>query len=361
MTEFSAENPFSAGPPQGKKRPLGGQQAEGAAWRFSFLERSFRGLVNQGGECLHVAAIYLGIAVLVTMGLSLTVPSLRIQSRNMHDALVATLRPDVMQGGASATSYASYAQASDAILANAIDAGAGPELAAGTGQDDTGAAAGGESAAGAAHPGKGVATLVAGGAAVALPEHQAGVSLHGGNIARVELGLPGYFSRALGVAAEGLSIPHVSKAQAEALRSYIARKYKIAYNAAGVLIKTAFTVGKEQHLDPQLLLAVIAIESRYNPLAESHVGAQGLMQVMTNVHKDKFARFGGGLAAALNPIANIRVGSQILKDCIKRRGSVQGGLACYVGATGPNDGGYGAKVLAEQRRIALASGIPIQK
>jgi len=29
-----------------------------------------------------------------------------------------------------------------------------------------------------------------------------------------------------------------------------------------------------------------------------------------------------------------------------------------VGATGPSDGGYGAKVLAERRRLSLASGIP---
>ena len=113
-------------------------------------------------------------------------------------------------------------------------------------------------------------------------------------------------------------------------------------------------------VDPQLLLAVIAIESRYNPYAESHVGAQGLMQVMTKVHKEKFEAYTDGPIAALNPIANIRVGSQILRDCIKRRGSLEGGLACYVGATGPSDGGYGAKVLAERRRIALASGIPIR-
>ena len=360
MTEFSEKNsPFSAGP----KRSPGRRQAEGPARGLAFMSRTFRGLVNQGGECLHVASIYLGIAVLVTMGLSLTVPSLRLQSRNMHDALVATLRPDVMQGGASATSYASYAQASDAILANAMDTDLGSELA--MDEDQAGTAAAGAAAGGApaAKDANAAAILVAGGAAVAAPGLQAGAPMHAeSNIAKAEQASSSYFLRALGAAARGhLSIPHVSKAQAEALRSYIARKYKIAYNAAGVLIKTAFTVGREQHLDPQLLLAVIAIEARYNPLAESHVGAQGLMQVMTNVHKDKFAHFGGGLAAALNPIANIRVGSQILKDCIKRRGSVQGGLACYVGASGANDGGYGAKVLAEQRRIALASGIPIQK
>jgi soluble lytic murein transglycosylase-like protein len=116
-------------------------------------------------------------------------------------------------------------------------------------------------------------------------------------------------------------------------------------------------VARQRELDPQLVLAVIAIESRYNPFAESHVGAQGLMQVMTRVHKEKFVDFADGVDAALNPLANIQVGTQILYDCIKRRGSIRGGLACYVGATGPGDGGYGNKVLAEMRRIALASGI----
>src|SRR3546814_1399130 len=170
-----------------------------------------------------------------------------------------------------------------------------------------------------------------------------------------------HFGRALKASAGGLHSDGISSAQAQALRSYIARKYRIASSVAGVIIETAFQVGREKELDPQLLLAVIAIESRYNPYAESHVGAQGLMQVMTKVHIEKFDPYGEGAAAALNPIANIRVGAQILYDCIKRRGSIKAGLACYVGATGPSDGGYGAKVLAEQRRIALASGIPIEK
>ena len=43
-------------------------------------------------------------------------------------------------------------------------------------------------------------------------------------------------------------------------------------------MNTVYKVGREKQLDPLLLLAVIAIESRYNPLAESHVGAQGLMR-----------------------------------------------------------------------------------
>lgn len=146
--------------------------------------------------------------------------------------------------------------------------------------------------------------------------------------------------------------------QAEALRNYISRKYKVAYDATGPLLNTVYKVGREKQLDPLLLLAVIAIESRYNPLAESHVGAQGLMQVMTSVHQDKFDAVGKN---PLDPGANIAVGATILRDCINRRGSVDGGLACYVGSTGPDDNGYGAKVQAERRRLALASGIALAR
>lgn len=153
--------------------------------------------------------------------------------------------------------------------------------------------------------------------------------------------------------------PGLTTAQGQALRAYIARKYRIAENVAASLINTVFEVGAEKDLDPQLLLAIIAIESRYNPFAESHVGAQGLMQVMTSVHKEKFDEFAGKQYAAIDPDANIRVGAQILSDCLQRRGSIRGGLACYVGAVGPSDGGYGARVIAEWRRLALESGIPI--
>ena len=158
------------------------------------------------------------------------------------------------------------------------------------------------------------------------------------------------------------SLPGVSANQALLLRDYIARKFKVARNVTGSLILTVYETAREKDLDPLLVLGVIAVESRYNPFAESHVGAQGLMQVLTRVHVEKFDEFYGGGLSALNPVANVRVGTRILRDCIKRRGSVDGGLACYVGATGPNGGsGYAARVQAERQRIALESGIPLGK
>ena len=107
----------------------------------------------------------------------------------------------------------------------------------------------------------------------------------------------------------------------------------------------------EVKLDPLLILAVMAIESGLNPFAESPMGAKGLMQVMAKVHHDKFEQV-GGQQAALNPVANIKVGALILKDYVKRTGSVEGGLKTYVGAADlETDSGYGAKVLAEYKKL----------
>lgn len=132
--------------------------------------------------------------------------------------------------------------------------------------------------------------------------------------------------------------------------TYLARRYRVAQDAIGKVVKTAFQTGREVGLDPLLLLAVMAVESGFNPYAESGVGAQGLMQVMSSVHSEKFAYF-GGTDAALQPLVNIQVGALVLKDCIARGGSLSDGLRYYVGAASSNDGGYGAKVITERDRL----------
>jgi hypothetical protein len=150
--------------------------------------------------------------------------------------------------------------------------------------------------------------------------------------------------------------------QQKYVTEWLSRRYRVAGDAANMLVSTAYSTAHEIKLDPLLILAVMAIESGLNPFAESPMGAQGLMQVMSKVHSDKFEEV-GGKAAALNPVANIRVGSQILKDYVTRTGSVEGGLKTYVGAAAfEDDSGYGNKVLAEYRRLKqVASGknVPI--
>lgn len=145
--------------------------------------------------------------------------------------------------------------------------------------------------------------------------------------------------------------------QQKRVTEWLSKRYRVAGDATNMLVSAAYLTAKEINLDPLLILAVMAIESRFNPFAESPVGAQGLMQVMSKVHHDKFADMGGA-QAALNPVANIRVGSLILKEYVTRGGSVEAGLKRYVGAAEmESDDGYGAKVLGEYDRLkAVAAG-----
>ena len=146
-----------------------------------------------------------------------------------------------------------------------------------------------------------------------------------------------------------------SDPQQKRIVQYLARRYRVADGAARMLVTTAFQIGKEKNLDPLLILSVVAIESSLNPFAESAMGAQGLMQVMTRVHAQRFEPHGGE-TAALDPVANMKVGASILHELISRGGSVERGLQLYVGAGNmPDDGGYGARVLGERSRLQLAA------
>lgn len=150
--------------------------------------------------------------------------------------------------------------------------------------------------------------------------------------------------------------PRVLTREQAAVAHWISRRYRVAPEPISRLVKEAWYVGQRVGLEPTLILAIMAVESSFNPFAQSAVGAQGLMQVMTRVHDDKYEAFGGSLAA-FDPVTNLRVGVQVLKECITRAGSLEGGLRFYVGAANlPEDGGYASKVLAEQANLRMVAG-----
>lgn len=133
-----------------------------------------------------------------------------------------------------------------------------------------------------------------------------------------------------------------------AVARYIARSYRVAYDSVARFVHHAYKAANEFRLDPHLILAVMAVESSFDPFAESAAGAQGLMQVLTRVHTSKYEPY-GGIDAAWDPVANIRVGARILSEYLDRHGDVAGALKAYVGAALlRSDGGYGSKVLKRQ-------------
>ena len=169
------------------------------------------------------------------------------------------------------------------------------------------------------------------------------------DVLAAELSEPDAIARATAIDPKDLS------RQQAAVAEWLARRYRVAPEPVSRLVQEAWSVGRKAGLDPTLILAIMAIESSFNPFAQSSVGAQGLMQVMTKLHNDKYEAFGGN-HAAFDPVTNLRVGVQVLKECIARAGSLEAGLRYYVGAANlSDDGGYASKVLSEQSALRLVA------
>ena len=135
-----------------------------------------------------------------------------------------------------------------------------------------------------------------------------------------------------------------------ALSEFVANRYRVSQTVAFDLVSLAHGVGAHLQLDPLLIIAVIAIESRFNPIAESVAGAKGLMQIIPKYHSDKLEAFGGE-RAVFDPATNIQVGAQILKEYIRITGNLGIALQMYAGALGDNEDQYTNKVLNEKQRL----------
>ena len=134
----------------------------------------------------------------------------------------------------------------------------------------------------------------------------------------------------------------------ENLASVIARRYRVSLEATRSLVSAAYRAGTRSGVDPLLIVAVIAVESRFNPIAQSVGGAMGLMQVIPHYHADKFDAKGGSV---LDPETNIQLGATVLKDYIKRGGTEIAGLQLYNGSSGDPANSYATRVLAEKQRL----------
>lgn len=141
--------------------------------------------------------------------------------------------------------------------------------------------------------------------------------------------------------------------QHRALAVYLSRKYKVALDAAAQFVEVAHDAGDQLGMDPLLILAVMAVESRFNPVAESVMGAKGLMQVIPKFHQDKIDELGGD-DSVLDPMTNVLVGTRILKDAMRRGGGLMPGLQLYAGAFSDDGFQYAQKVVAEKERLQQA-------
>jgi len=137
-----------------------------------------------------------------------------------------------------------------------------------------------------------------------------------------------------------------------AMTEYISKRYRVADEAVAGFVATAYKAGGLHSVDPLLILAVMAVESRYNPVAESAVGAKGLMQIIPKYHLEKLLDHGGE-DALLDPEVNIMVGARILREYQRRLGDTEAALQMYAGAFDEPTSTYANKVLAEKARLEV--------
>uniref|UniRef100_A0ABX1N5I5 Transglycosylase SLT domain-containing protein n=1 Tax=Aromatoleum buckelii TaxID=200254 RepID=A0ABX1N5I5_9RHOO len=143
------------------------------------------------------------------------------------------------------------------------------------------------------------------------------------------------------------------------VRDYVARRYKVPTTMLEPVLAAAEHHGRTSGIDPLLIVAMMAIESSFNPVAVSSMGAQGLMQVIPRFHMDKI-----GDVERKNPLfdpqLNVRVGTQVLAEGLRRFGSLQAALQYYGGARSDPQARYANKVLAMKKRLISAAGRDLQ-
>ncbi len=153
-----------------------------------------------------------------------------------------------------------------------------------------------------------------------------------------------------GLGTEATVLTPVEENRYRALSEYVAKRYRVSQDVAFDLVSLAYKAGRELQLDPLLIIAVISVESGFNPIAESVTGAKGLMQIIPKYHGDKLEEYGGP-GAVFDPATNIQVGALILKEYIRRTGNVGIGLQMYAGALGDVEDQYTNKVLGVKQRL----------
>jgi soluble lytic murein transglycosylase-like protein len=137
----------------------------------------------------------------------------------------------------------------------------------------------------------------------------------------------------------------------QALSKDIARRFHLAESAASGITHAAFTAGSRRGIDPVLVLAVAAVESKFKSRAVNPVtGATGLMQVVPQWHQDKIGKLGGDPAMLLIE-PNITVGTAILAEYLEAEdGNLEQALGRYLGSAGGDH--YKKRVRVEMQHLA---------
>lgn len=135
------------------------------------------------------------------------------------------------------------------------------------------------------------------------------------------------------------------------LTGHIQRRYQIPEHKAQQIVTAAVRNSEIHQVDPELILAIIAVESTFKERAVSRVGARGLMQVMPSAHGRKIREIGGH-HALFDPVKNIHVGSRILANYLDdHSGNLRRALLNYNGSLHLRRSSFPEKVMRIYRDL----------
>jgi soluble lytic murein transglycosylase-like protein len=133
-----------------------------------------------------------------------------------------------------------------------------------------------------------------------------------------------------------------------AVTRWLSRKYRVSNEP---MVAEAWRLGERSQLPPSLILAIMAVESRFNPFASGSQGNVGLMQLEIKAHAETLGQFGGPLSA-FDPLTNVRVGVRHLQSLLQQTSSLEEALALYGASSGQAmESQYVDRVRAEQRQL----------
>jgi len=153
----------------------------------------------------------------------------------------------------------------------------------------------------------------------------------------------------------GTAVPAATKDlyRHQALADSLAKRYRVSREAVERFIALAYMAGQMTKVDPLLIVAVMAVESSFNPIAESVMGAKGLMQIMPEYHQDKLKSPQGSALNVLDPETNIVAGAKVLREYATKTGEDLAAALRLYGGTGPDpENVYSSRVLTERERLA---------
>jgi len=114
---------------------------------------------------------------------------------------------------------------------------------------------------------------------------------------------------------------------------------RLSYRHTGLPVRerlrvahTIVSEARAHDLEPELVIAVIEVESAGYPLAVSHVGAMGLMQLLPSTAKEVAEKNDiewMGDDTLFDPIINVKLGTAYLRELANRYDDVNVALAAY--------------------------------